>query len=319
MLDSKQQHAIPVGGRKPRSAGLLTAATYVLLLAGGEHMKAFAIILIWSASAFAQDKAATDAKPAAPVIQDNGLWERTGLFHPFRRMPRFVLHDQLAIWTSPVHTAGRDIKKWAIFGGATAALVATDKWTVKQLPNSKSQVSVSNWGSRFGSAYALIPLSAGFYLIGSRRHDERFRETGLIAFETLIDANIVSEAIKLVADRSRPTEGDGKGHFLDGPNGRWNSSFPSGHATSTWALASVIAHEYPSPLVKIIAYGLASTVVIARVGARRHFPGDVIAGAGIGWFTGDYVYRKRHNRELDRKPSAVRSVLSHVRIGASVE
>lgn len=282
-------------------------------------MKAFALMLVSCAGALAQDQTAIQVKPATPIIQNKDLWDRTGLLHPFRRMPSFVMHDQAGIWTSPIHTAKSDIKWWAIFGGATAALVATDKWTVKQLPNSSSQVSVSNWGSRFGSAYALIPVSAGFYLIGSRRHDERFRETGLIAFETLIDANITAQVIKLIADRARPTESDGKGRFLDSPNGRWNSSFPSGHAINTWALASVISHEYPKPLVKVVAYGLASTVVIARVGARRHFPGDVIAGAGLGWFMGDYVYGKRHNRELDRKPSAIRSVLNHVEIGGSIQ
>src|SRR5881227_1553433 len=115
-------------------------------------MKAFALILISWALAFAQDTTAIEVKPATPVIQNKDLWERTGLLHPFRRMPRFVMRDQARIWTSPVHTATSDIKWWAIFGGATAALVATDKWTVKQLPNSSSQVSVSTWGSRFGSA-----------------------------------------------------------------------------------------------------------------------------------------------------------------------
>jgi len=297
----------------------VTPAPFVLGFRREGIMKAFALVLVCWAPALAQDKTAIEVKPATPVIQNRDLWQGTGLLHPFRRMPRFVLHDQASIWTSPVHTARSDIKWWAIFGGATAALVATDQWTVKQLPNSHSQVTISNWGSRFGSAYCLIPVSAGFYLFGSSRHDEKFRETGLIAFETLIDANIVAEAIKLVTDRARPTEGDGKGHFWDSPNGPWNSSFPSGHATNTWALASVIAHEYPKPLVKIVAYGLASTVAIARVGARRHFPGDVVAGAGLGWFMGDYVYGKRHNRELDRKPSAIGSVLAHVRVGASLE
>jgi membrane-associated phospholipid phosphatase len=282
-------------------------------------MKVLALLLISGANAFAQDQTAIEVKPATPVIQEKDLWERSGLLHPFKRMPRFVAGDQAKIWTSPIHTAKSDIKWWAIFGGATVALVATDRWTVQHLPNSGSQVSVSNWASRLGSAYSLIPVSAGFYLIGSKRHDERFRETGLIAFETLIDANITGAAIKLIANRARPTESDGRGHFEDSPNGRWNSSFPSGHAVSTWALASVIAHEYPKPLVKIVVYGLASTVVVARVGARRHFPGDVVAGAGLGWFMGDYVFGKRHNRTLDRKPSAVRSILDHVQLGASIQ
>ena len=223
-------------------------------------------------------------------------------------MPKYLWQDQKAIWTSPFHTSKKDVKYWAIFGAATVAFVATDKLTVKALPNSSSQVSVSTWGSRFGSAYALIPITAGFYFIGSGTHEQRLRETGLLGFETLIDSTLVVEALKLVSDRARPTESDGKGHFWDSPNGRWNSSFPSGHAINVWAVASVVAHQYPHPrIVPILAYGLASTVCFARVGARQHFPGDVVAGSAMGWFIGDYVYGHlppRHNRDLDQKRSA---------------
>jgi membrane-associated phospholipid phosphatase len=280
-------------------------------------MKVLTGILMLAIGAAAQDQTAIQVKPATPVIQQKDLWDQSGVVHPFRRMPRFVVRDQAAIWTSPVHTAKSDIKWWAIFGGATAALVATDWRIAKQLPNSNTQVSISTWGSRIGSAYSLIPLSAGFYFIGSGIHDEHLRETGLIAFETLIDANLVDAALKLAIGRARPLQGDGRGRFGDADS-RWNSSFPSGHAMNTWALASVIAHEYPKPLVKVLAYGFATTVVVSRVGARRHFPGDVVAGSGLGWFLGDYLYGKRHNRTLETKRSTFQHVLDHVAIGGSV-
>jgi membrane-associated phospholipid phosphatase len=282
---------------------------------------------VFSQAAPAQEKtetnpqaSAVEVQPGPPVLKQKDLWEQTGYVHPFVRMPKYILQDQKAIWTSPFHTTKNDAKFWLIFGGATAAFIATDKHTVQQLPNSSSQVSVSNWGSRFGAAYSLIPVSAGFYFIGTGMHEERFRETGLIAFETLIDSNLIVEAVKLATDRSRPLEGDGKGHFEDSPNGRWNSSFPSGHAINVWAIASVLAHQYPHPrIIPVVVYGLASTVVIARVGARRHFPGDVVAGSAMGWFIGDYVYGKRHNRDLDHKPTVGEKILNHVRIGAEIQ
>jgi membrane-associated phospholipid phosphatase len=264
-------------------------------------------------------RSAVDVKPGPPVIKQKDLFEGTGVFHPFVRMPKYILQDQKAIWTSPFHTTKSDIKFWAIFGTATAALVATDRWSVKQLPNSSSQVSVSTWGSRFGSAYSLVPISGAFYFIGTGTHDERFRETGLLAFETLLDVNLIAEGVKLVADRARPLQSDGKGHFEDSPT-RWGSGFPSGHAISTWAMASVIAHQYPHPrIIPVIAYGLAGVVVVSRVGARQHFPGDVVAGSAMGWFIGDYVYGKRHNRDLDQKPTVAEKILDHVRIGGEVQ
>ena len=78
----------------------------------------------------------------------------------------------------------------------------------------------------------------------------------------------------------------------------------------------MFAHEYPHKLwVKILAYGYAAGVVGARLAANRHFPGDVMAGGALGWFIGDYVYAKRHNPELDKKPGVARAILSHIRIG----
>jgi membrane-associated phospholipid phosphatase len=266
------------------------------------------------------DRSTVAVKPGPAAIQQKDLYEATGYFRPFLRMSKYVLQDQKAIWTSPAHTAKGDIKWWAIFGTATAVLVATDQWSVKVLPNNSSQVSVSTWASRFGSAYFLIPLTSVFYFGGTAKHEERLRETGLIGFEALVDTALVGEAIKLVADRARPLEGNGKGRFEDSPGARWSSGFPSGHALASWSMASVIAHQYPHPrIIPILAYGLASTVVIARVGARQHFPGDVVAGSAIGWFAGDFLYGKRHNRSLDQKPTITQKILDHFQINASIQ
>jgi len=268
----------------------------------------------------APQHSALEVQPGAPVIKQRDLWDQSGVFHPFVRMPRYILQDQKDIWTSPLHTAKSDAKYWAIFGGAVAALIATDHLTVKDLPNTSSQVSFGTWTSRFGSAYSLIPISAGFYFIGTGTHDDRLRETGLLCFETLIDSNVVAQAVKMATDRARPLETDGDGHFEAGAHGRWNSGFPSGHAINTWAMASVVAHQYPHPrIIPVLAYAFAATVVVARVGAREHFPGDVAAGSAMGWFIGDYVYGRRHNSELDPKPSAAQRVLNHVRLNLALQ
>ena len=261
-----------------------------------------------------------EVQPGPPVIKTKDFHDATGYLHPFVRLPKYVLEDQKAIWSSPFHTPKSDVKWWAIFGGATAALIATDQWAVKQLPNSRSQVSVSTWGSRLGAGYTLLPFTAGLYFAGTHSENDSLRETGLIGFETLLDVNVVAEALKLAADRARPLEGNGKGRFEDRPGTRWSSSFPSGHAINTWALASVIAHQYPHPrIIPILVYAAATTVVVARVGARQHFPGDVVAGSAMGWFIGDYVYGKRHNRSLDEKRTAAEKLLDHIRIGAALE
>jgi membrane-associated phospholipid phosphatase len=257
-----------------------------------------------------------EVKPGPPAISNRELWDENGLLRPFRRMPQYIWKDQKAIWASPFHTTRADAKWWGIFGAATVALIATDKWTERRLPNTMNQVRVSTATSRLGAVYSIIPLSAGFYFIGSAVHNQRFRETGMLGFEALIDSTLVEVAVKAATDRARPLESDGNGHFWDGSSGPANSSFPSGHAINAWALASVVAHQYPHPrIIPILAYGLASTVVISRVGARKHFPSDVVAGAALGWFIGDFVFGRRHNSGLDRKAS-VGSKVSRAKVPA---
>ena len=63
-----------------------------------------------------------DVKPGPPVIKEKDIWNETGFFHPFVRMPKYLLQDQKAIWTSPFHTTRKDAKYWAIFGAARSPL-----------------------------------------------------------------------------------------------------------------------------------------------------------------------------------------------------
>jgi membrane-associated phospholipid phosphatase len=166
-----------------------------------------------------------------------------------------------------------------------------------------------------GQAYTLIPIAAGFYFLGTTSSSERFRETGLLSFEALADSTIVEVVVKSITDRARPLESNGKGHFWDSPNPRYNFGFPSRHSINTFAMASVFAHECHDKLwVKLICYGYAGGVMGARLAAKKHFPGEVMAGAAMGWFIGDYVYGKRHNSELDHK-NVARTVLERIHFG----
>ena len=223
--------------------------------------------------------------------------------------------DQKEIWTSPFHMHKSDAAWWLGIGGLTAALIATDHQTSNFLENSKGQVLWGNRVSNIGSAYSLIPIVAGFYTFGILEDNAKARETAVLGGEALLDSLIVVSVLKPIAGRNRPNAKDDPGNFFDG-----GQSFPSGHAINAWAMASVIAHQYSHHrIVPILAYGLASTVVMARVGARQHFPGDVVAGSALGWFIGDYTYGRRHNRDLDQKPTVAQRFLDHVHLGVEIQ
>jgi hypothetical protein len=135
--------------------------------------------------------------------------------------------------------------------------------------------------------------AGGLYLLGLLTHNQHQRETGFLSGEAAINSLIVIEGLKFATGRQRPLEGNGKGPF-------WSSgaSFPSEHAAATWAIAGIVAHEYPGPLMKLLSYGMATTVSVSRITAKQHFPSDVLVGAALGYLTSEYVYRKHHSYDL---------------------
>ena len=106
-------------------------------------------------------------------------------------------------------------------------------------------------------------------------------------------ASSSTAALKAVLARQRPYTGAGEGKFF---SGNWTAgSFPSGHATFAWTLASVMAHEYPNWPMRLLMYGAATAVSTTRVTGGVHFPADVFSGSVIGYGVGTYVAHKdRH-------------------------
>lgn len=267
-----------------------------------------------------RDRSVIKPKPGGEAIKPQDYSDSTGYWHPFSREGKYILVDQKIVWTSPFHTAKKQAKWWLVFGGATGALIATDKYFAREMPRSGWANTAGTDVSYLGEPYTLLPIAAGMYFGGTAAHSDHFRETGLLAFETLADVTVVQLALKSVFDRERPLEGSGNGEFEASTSPRYNSSFPSGHAIETFALASIVAHEYPHKRwVKILAYSYAAGVVGARLAADKHFPGDVMAGGAIGWFVGDFVYGKRHNPALDKKPTLTERILDRVQIGGGLQ
>jgi membrane-associated phospholipid phosphatase len=135
--------------------------------------------------------------------------------------------------------------------------------------------------------------AAGLYFLGLGTHNEHLAETGRLGAEAVVDASLVVVAVKLATNRERPNEGNGQGGFW--PHGtrsyELDGSFPSGHASASFALARVIASEYPSKPVQVAAYAFALAISASRVTARQHFPSDVLVGGTFGYLIGGYVIR----------------------------
>lgn len=206
-----------------------------------------------------------------------------------------ILRDQKAIWTAPLHVDRSDAKWMIPSGVGFMALVTTDRITGDEMNEADRQVSMSKAISYAGSVYGLGGIATTFYLFGRKNHDYRARETGLLSAEALVDSVIVGSALKGITQRARPLTGIERSEFFDGGN-----SFPSGHSTQAWAVATVIANEYKDRrAVQIAAYGIASAVSVARFTGHKHYLSDVLAGSALGYGIGRYVYGAHHREEQD--------------------
>src|SRR6266849_8104984 len=216
-----------------------------------------------------------------------------------RKFFRNILRDQRAIWTSPLHLQGDDAKWLVPLSLSTAALIATDRRSAGALHNDRLRLNISRDVAYLGSAGGASSIAAAFYLIGRATHNARARETGLLGGEALIDGGIVSGVIKHVTQRRRPRAPE-PGDFFEG-----GLSFPSGHTTAAWSLATIVANEYRhNRLVQVSAYGLAAAASMARFTGRNHFLSDVLVGSAIGYGIGRYVYRTHHDPALDSTSKA---------------
>jgi hypothetical protein len=211
-------------------------------------------------------------------------------------LPRAFVDDQIGMWSSPSRARFSDATWMVPLGGFAAALFATDSDVSRHLSNAPNDLTRSRHISEYG-AYSMAGGAAGLYLLGLLTHNEHQRETGFLSGESAIDSLLVVQALKFATGRQRPYQGDGHGQFWKG--GR---SFPSEHAAGAWAIAGIVAHEYPSPFIKFISYGMATVVSATRVTSKQHFPSDVLVGAALGYLTSSYIYRKHHKYELAGAP-----------------
>lgn len=245
-----------------------------------------------SAAAQQASGGSVTAPPEKPTPQNQKKKGLAGMDAGATGLAGRFLGDQKRIWTSPGRIQESDALWLAPMLGAGAALLATDSTVSRHLSNSPSRLNRSSEISNAGVG-ALIGAAGGMYLWGQMAHKAHWQETGFLSMESLANALAVNNAFNLAAGRERPLVDNSRGRFWT--NGR---SFPSNHSVAAWSVASVIAHEYPGTLTKLLAYGLAAAVSGSRITAKQHFPADVFAGAAIGWLVGQQVYRAHHDPEV---------------------
>jgi undecaprenyl-diphosphatase len=161
--------------------------------------------------------------------------------------------------------------------GDTRLLAALAAWRTPTLDMAMQALT------RLGYGGVDIGVFVGLALVGWWRTDRGLRIRGVLGAATVAGAGILDQILKNVACRARPTAPDA-GSFFAGfpcfPARYADASFPSGHATTAFAAAVLLALWHPR--FAWVFLGLAGLVGLSRVLLGSHFPSDVVAGAILG-------------------------------------
>ena len=104
---------------------------------------------------------------------------------------------------------------------------------------------------------------------------------------------LVAQILKNLFSMPRPKQFFAPGqyhYFIDGVTGLGFASFPSGHTTSVFALATLLAIFTKNPKAKIAFLLSGIAVGYSRIYLGQHFLGDVLTGSCIGTLTAVLVH-----------------------------
>ncbi len=205
---------------------------------------------------------------------------------------RRTLEDQKELYRTPFKESNF---KWDVVElVGTGSLIAADRHIEKHIGHAHYQFYQDSSNIAIGGLSAAL---AGVWIYGLKTENHRHaRETGFLTLETLVDTFLIYTPMQLIAARQRPGEGNGNGDFWK--HHAINTSFPGGHAMFTYAMATVLSHEYSQKWVQVLAYSAASIVTVSRFMARDHWSSDMFIGAALGIGIGSHVFHARCDPEL---------------------
>jgi membrane-associated phospholipid phosphatase len=164
----------------------------------------------------------------------------------------------------------------AIGGGlALAAHPADQAFNAKLLSHYDAVNAFFAPGKYLGNTPEQVAFSIVTYAVGRLRDQPKVAHLGMDLLQAQILSEILVEPIKFAVRRERPDGSD-------------NRSFPSGHASVTFATATVI-ERHLGWRKSILGYAIASYVAMSRIHDNKHYLSDVVFGAAVGTIAGRTV------------------------------
>ena len=145
-------------------------------------------------------------------------------------------------------------------------------------------------GETLGGTWVQLGGAVATYGVGKLTAHPRVAELGRDLIRVQAVNGALTHGLKRAVGRRRP---DGTGR----------RSFPSGHASATFASA-VVLHNHLGWKVGVPSMAVASYVAASRMSENRHYLSDVIVGAAIGLAAGQAVTFRLRQARFELAPLA---------------
>jgi membrane-associated phospholipid phosphatase len=123
-----------------------------------------------------------------------------------------------------------------------------------------------------------VPVGACFYALG-RKDSASISHAIIITSSIIITSIIITPVLKCSVKRDRPYI---TYSFIDNVNTEKSYSFPSGHTSAAFSLATSVSIAFPKWYIIVPSFIYATAVGYSRMDLGVHYPSDVVMGALIG-------------------------------------
>ncbi len=206
-----------------------------------------------------------------------------------RELPRTIAHDFRTLVTTK-----ENLLFAAAGAGAAWAGSSFDDRIVESRFNSEVREETTldhifEPGYHVGGGAVQIGGACATYGLGMLMHNSQAQALGADLIRAQFVSGCITLALKKAAGRERPDRSS-------------ETSFPSGHASGTFATATVLYRRH-GPRAGIPALFLASYVAGSRLNESQHYLSDVIAGAALGFIVGHTITRDHEQGRLGVYPT----------------
>jgi membrane-associated phospholipid phosphatase len=147
-------------------------------------------------------------------------------------------------------------------------------------------------GTFRGITNSVTPISLGtpvlLYGIGLIKKDSVTKRKALYIGATVLTSAVITNILKFSINRPRPFV---TYPYLEKVTSAGSPSFPSGHTSDAFALATSVSLAYPEWYVIAPSFVWATAVGYSRMDLGVHYPSDVLMGAVIGGGSAYLCYR----------------------------